>query len=104
MNKYGLHGKLTAKDGYGEKLTAVLLEAAKSVSTAKGCVLYFVSKDKTDHNSVWITEVWDSKEDHDNSLNVEGARALISQVLPILDGPPQKGQELEVLGFNRHAR
>lgn len=98
MNKYLLHGKLTAKDGYGEKLTSILLDASKLVSTANGCILYVVSKDTVDINSVWITEIWDSKEDHDNSLNVEGVKELISIAIPILDGQPQKGQELEVLG------
>ena len=98
MNKYLLHGKLTAQDGYGEKLTSILLNASKLVSTAKGCILYIVSKDTADINSVWITEIWDSKEDHDNSLKVEGVNELISMAIPILNGQPQKGQELEVLG------
>lgn len=48
MNKYLLHGKLTAKDGYGEKLTSILLDASKLVSTANGCILYVVSKDTVD--------------------------------------------------------
>lgn len=98
MNKYGLHGKLKATEGNGEKLASILLEAARLVSTAKGCHLYIVSKDKANNEMVWITEVWDSKEDHDNSLKVPGVRELISQAMPILDGPPEKGQELEILG------
>ena len=98
MNRYLLHGKLTAKDGYGEKLTSILIQASKIVSTAKGCILYVVGKDQGDMNSVWVTEIWDSKEDHDNSLKDQAVRELISQAIPILDGPPQKGQELTVLG------
>ncbi|HUQ84783.1 MAG TPA: antibiotic biosynthesis monooxygenase [Candidatus Limnocylindrales bacterium] len=98
MNKYGLHGKLRAKSGQGDALASILLEASKLVSTAHGCQLYIVSKDTQDKDLIWITEVWDSKEDHDNSLNVEGVRELISRAMPILDEPPEKGQELEVLG------
>jgi quinol monooxygenase YgiN len=98
MNKYLLHGKLTAKEGEVEKLASILLEASRLVSTAQGCILYVVGKDQNDPTAVWITEIWDSKEDHDNSLKVEGVRQLIAQALPILDGPPQKGQELELLG------
>lgn len=98
MNKYGLHGKLKATAGNGDKLAAILLEASGLVSTAKGCNLYIVSKDKNDKDAVWVTEAWDSKEDHDNSLSVEGVRELISQAMPILDGQPEKGQELEILG------
>lgn len=98
MNKYLLHGKLTAKDGNGEMLTSILLEASNLVSTANGCNLYVISKDNNDNNTVWITEIWESKEDHDNSLKVEGVKELISKAIPILEGQPQKGQELEVLG------
>ncbi len=98
MNKYGLHGKLKASSGNGDKLATILLEAAKLVSTAKGCCLYLISKDHTDPGTVWVTEVWDSREDHANSLQVAGVKELIAQAMPILDGKPEKGQELEILG------
>lgn len=98
MTKYGLHGKLTATAGNADKLASILLEAAKLVSTAKGCRLYMVSKDHSDEDAVWVTEAWDSKEDHDNSLQVAGVKELISQAMPLLNGRPEKGQELEILG------
>lgn len=98
MTNYLLHGKLTAKDGQGEQLAAILLEASQLVSTAKGCTAYVVSRARDDHNTVWVTEIWDSKEDHDRSLYVEGVKELIARALPLLDGPPQKGLELDVLG------
>tara|TARA_R110002049_G_scaffold266197_1_gene442430 strand:+ start:184 stop:489 length:306 start_codon:yes stop_codon:yes gene_type:complete len=98
MNKYGLHNKLTAIVGKADQLAEILIQASALVSPAKGCHLYAVSKDKTDEHSIWITEIWDSKEDHDNSLSLPGVRELIGQAMPILDGPPAKGQELEVLG------
>ena len=98
MNKYGLHGKLKAKTGHGEKLASILLAASKLVVNAKGCKLYIIGKDKNEKDSIWVTEVWETKEDHDNSLKIEGVRALIMQAMPILDGQPQKGQELEILG------
>ena len=98
MSKYGLHGKLKSKTGSSEKLTQILIEASKLVSTAKGCRLYLISKDKTDIDSVWVTEVWDTKEDHEKSLNAESVKALISQAMPLIEGRPEKGQELEILG------
>lgn len=98
MNKYLLHGKLTAKQGQTDQLADILIEASKLVLTAKGCKLYIISKDKKDKNYVFVTEIWGSKEDHDNSLNVEGVRALIGKAIPILEGEPAKGQELEILG------
>lgn len=98
MHKYGLHGKLTAKEGKGDQLASILLEAAKLVGQAKGCHLYLISKDKEDPNAVWVTEVWNSKEDHGESLKLPEVRALIGQAMPILDGMPTGSQELEVLG------
>ncbi|WP_207512418.1 putative quinol monooxygenase [Longitalea luteola] len=60
--------------------------------------MYAIGKDPKDGNAVYVTEIWDSKEDHDNSLKLEAVRALIMKAMPIIDGPPQKGQELEILG------
>ncbi|MDX5435579.1 MAG: antibiotic biosynthesis monooxygenase [Pontibacter sp.] len=98
MSAYLLHGKLTATPGQGQQLVAILLQASKLVATAQGCQLYLVSQSPNDTDTVWVTEVWDSKTDHDNSLQVPGVRELISQAMPILAGMPQKGQELEILG------
>lgn len=96
--KYLLHGKLTASTGNGPQLAAILLEASELIKTAKGCKLYVVSNDALNVNDVWITEIWDSKEDHDQSLNVPGVKELIGKAMPILAGQPQKGQELELIG------
>ena len=98
MNKYGLHGKLQAKSGKGDELAAILLQASQLVATAKGCHLYLVSKDAQNPDSIWVTEVWDSKADHDDSLQLDGVGALISQAIPLLADKPEKGLELEVLG------
>jgi quinol monooxygenase YgiN len=98
MNKYLLHGKLTAKQGKREELAEILNEASQLVATAKGCKLYVLGFDASDAHSVFITEIWDSKEDHDNSLKVDGVRELIMKAMPLLDGQPTKGQEIEVVG------
>lgn len=97
-NNYLLHGKFTAKTGLVDELANILIEASQLVSTAKGCQLYVVSRDKNDPNSVYVTEIWDSKDDHDNSLKIEGVRELIMKAMPMIDGQPQKGQELDILG------
>lgn len=95
---YLLQGKMTAQTGKVDKLTEILLEASKLVSTAKGCKLYVIGKDQHEAHSVFVTEIWESKDDHDNSLNVPGVKDLIIRAMPLLDGQPGKGQELEVLG------
>lgn len=95
---YLLHGKLNAKSGHADELANILLEASSLISTAKGCKIYAIGKDGNELNSVYVTEIWDSKEDHDNSLNVNGVKELISKAMPILDGQPARGQELQILG------
>jgi quinol monooxygenase YgiN len=97
-NKYLLHGKLTAKSGHRDELADILLQASQLVSTVKGCKLYVIGKDENDKNAVYVTEIWESKEDHDNSLKAEGVRELIMKAMPLIDGQPTKGQELEILG------
>ncbi len=95
---YLLHGKLTAKPEHADELANILLEASNLVSTAKGCKLYVIGKDQNDLNAVYVTEIWDTKNDHDDSVKVEGVKELIMKAMPILDGQPTKGQELEILG------
>jgi quinol monooxygenase YgiN len=96
-NKYGLYGKLQAQAGKGKELGEILLKAAKLMENAKGCVLYIVSKTADNPDSIYVFEVWDSKEDHDNSLKFPGVRELISQAMPIAAGKPE-GITFEVLG------
>src|SRR4051812_12612205 len=98
MKKYFLYTKFTAKAVFAEELVTILLEASKLVSTAKGCHLFVIGKDNNDKDSVWVTEIWDSKEDHDNSLKVEGVRELISKAIPMFAEQPQKIKELEIVG------
>ena len=98
MNKYGLIGNLKAKEGNTEDLVNILLKASKLVSTAKGCHLYTIGIDKSDSNLIWVTEIWDSKEDHDNSLKLDGVIELISQAIPLLDEKRSKGKEIDIQG------
>ena len=61
------------------------------------CAEYSVSIDLNDENTIWIYEIWDSKESHDQSLQDPNVRNLISTAIPILAEPPQKGIETKVL-------
>jgi len=96
--KYGLHGKLNTKKGKADELAQILIEASQIVSKARGCKLYTISKDPTEPDAVWVTEIWDSKEDHDASLSLPEVRSLISRAIPLINGTPSGGQTLEVIG------
>ena len=98
MQKYGSNNKLIAQEGKRDELATILLEASRLVSELKGCQIYLVSKDIEEENTIWVTEVWDSKEDHAQSLTLDSVRALIMQAIPLLASQPEKGHDLEVIG------
>lgn len=96
--KYGLIASLKAKEGKTKELSIILLKASDIVSKSEGCISYIVSLDSNDPTLIWIIEVWVNKTNHDESLKNPEVRALIGNAMPLLDGPPQKGKELKVLG------
>lgn len=95
---YQLHGSLKAAKGNGNKLAEILIEASEVVSALDGCKLYIVSADLNNEDIIWITEVWESKEAHDSSLAMDSVKKLIGKAMPLLDGMPEKGQQLKFLG------
>ena len=90
MSAYGCYVKFTAQPGQRDTLVELLLSAAEGVKTAPGCELYLINISAVEPESVWVTEVWRSQQEHDASLNIEGARELIQQVLPLLAGRPER--------------
>lgn len=95
---YLLQGKLLAKAGSKDQLAAILLQAAALMELAKGCKLYAIATHMADSDAVHVTEIWNSREDHDASLNAAGVKELIRQAMPLLAAPPEKGQEYQLLG------
>lgn len=90
-------GKLIAKAGARDELTSILLRAAEGVSRIPECRAYIVCEDANDPTSVWVFEMWDTKEAHDNSLKDEQTRGLIAEAMPLL-AAPLDGAELWVAG------
>ena len=60
--------------------------------------MYVVSRQHDDGDIIWVTEIWDSAEDHRNALRDARVLALISQAMPMLDTSSNHRQELEVVG------
>ena len=71
---YGSIVRLTTHDGKRDQLIDVLRESAGDMP---GCVCYVVAKDASDERSIWVTEVWDSKESHTASLSLPAVRAAM---------------------------
>lgn len=97
MNKFGFYGNFKVQKGKRDELVAILLEAAQLMRNAKGCHQYLISRHTGDEDRVVVTEIWDSKQDHDLSLNLPGCKELIMTALPLMDGKPEV-TELEIMG------
>lgn len=80
---YGLISKMIAHDDKRDELISVLLDGTAEMP---GCLSYVISKDMTDENALWITEVWDSKENHQASLSLEAVKAAIATGKPLIAG------------------
>ena len=93
---YGYIGSMKTVPGHRDDLVAILLGGADGLREA-GCDLYVVSVSNTDDVTIWVSEVWQSKERHDASLRLPEARAAIGRAMPMLTGE-FTSQELTVLG------
>lgn len=84
--RFGVSGKFTAKPGQRDALLAILLEAADGMAGVKGCQVYIVGTAPDDPDGVYVTEVWDSKEDHAASLKLPGTPEMIAKARPLIAG------------------
>jgi len=80
---YGLIGKIKAKPGQRDMLTAILL---KGLGDLPGCLSYVVAQDPTDEDALWITEVWEGKESHRASLSLPHVQQAIARGKPFIAG------------------
>ena len=80
---YGLIGKMLAAPGKREELIAVMLAGSGPMA---GCLSYVIARDPASENGIWITEVWDNKENHAASLTIPEVKATIAKARPIIAG------------------
>ena len=80
---YGLIGQMIAAPGRRAELAAILMEGTQAMP---GCRSYVVAEDLANSDALWITEVWDSQEDHAASLKLPGVQAAIAKGRPLIAG------------------
>jgi quinol monooxygenase YgiN len=93
---YGYNGSMKTKSGHRDDVVSILLAGADGLRAA-GCALYVVSVSDADDDTIWINEVWESKEHQDASLQLPEVKAAISKAMPMLTGE-FTSQELTVVG------
>jgi quinol monooxygenase YgiN len=94
--RYGYLTTLRAKPGHRDDVVALLLTATDGLRSA-GCDVYAVNTAADDPDTIWVYEVWLSKEHHDASLRLPETRAAIAKAMPILT-PELTGRELDLAG------
>lgn len=80
---YGLIGEMKAAPGKRAELIGYLL---KGTSEMPGNLAYLIAEDAGNADSIWITEVWRSKDDHANSLQLPQVQATIAKARPLIAG------------------
>jgi quinol monooxygenase YgiN len=87
---------MKAKPGHRDEVVSILLGGVDGLRQL-GCELYVVSVSDGDDVTIWVSEVWHSKHDHDASLQLPETRAAIAEAMPMLTGE-FTGHELTVAG------
>jgi quinol monooxygenase YgiN len=78
---YGLIGKMIAIPGQRDTLISIMLDGS---SKMPGCLSYVIAKDPTDMDALWITEVWENQESHQESLHLASVRQAITLGRPLI--------------------
>jgi quinol monooxygenase YgiN len=87
---------MKTRPGHRDDVVAILTSGADGLRDS-GCDLYLVGVATNDDVTIWVTEVWQSKEHHDASLRLSEAKAAIAKAMPMLTGE-FAGHELTMVG------
>ena len=80
---YGLIGQMKTAPGKRAEVIAALLGGTADMP---GNIAYLIAEALEDENSIWITEVWQTKTDHANSLQLESVQQAIGNARPHITG------------------
>ena len=93
---YGLIGKIIAVDGSRDELAGILHHGSRAMA---GCLSYVVALDAADDNTLWVTELWETREKHAASLSLPTVQEAIAKGRPLIAG---FGQRIETIPFDGH--
>ena len=93
---YGLIGEIKAAPGKGAELAAILREA--TVAGMPGNIAYLVASGIEEPDSVFVTEVWESREAHAASLQLPEIRQAIDRGRPLIAGMGMRIETVPLVG------
>jgi quinol monooxygenase YgiN len=86
---------MRVREGCRDDVIGILLSGADGLRAA-GCQLYAVCTAAGEADMNWVTEIWESAERHEASLQVPETKAAIAKAMPMLTGEFTR-QELTVV-------
>ncbi len=96
MSRVARYGKAVAREGQGEELARLLLQAADNLATDPGCELYLVNRQVGEPDVIWVTELWRSQADLDASVEQIRGSDQVAAVLALVED--WQMVELDLLG------
>lgn len=94
---YGLIGRMLAQPGQRDALRDIMLEGMAG-APMPGCISYVIAEDPENPEALWITEVWDSAESHQASLQLESVQTTIGRARPLIAGMDSRTETRPVGG------
>ncbi len=81
---YGLISRLICTGGDGDRDTLIRI-LVEGTLVMPGCKSYVIARDPGDPKGIWITEVWESREHHTESLGLASVREAIERGKPLIE-------------------
>lgn len=78
-------GTLGVHPGKQEELVAILTRSNPELESA-GCLAYEVGLSEDAPGTVFVSELWESADAHQASLQLPSVRAAIAEAMPLLTG------------------
>ncbi|MFF0607775.1 putative quinol monooxygenase [Nocardia tengchongensis] len=100
---FSVYGRVSALPNQRDAVIELINEAARACGDSGGLVAYSINAPIDDPNSVWVTQLWVSKDAHDATTHSEPVRAVSLRMVSLLAAPPTSsyGHAVHAHGFNR---
>jgi quinol monooxygenase YgiN len=89
ISRFAQHAQVHARAGQRDELAAKFVEACEMQRDNPACELMLVSTSPDDLDSVFLTEVWTSAEDHERARQSSAVQAWAEQMPSLVAGPPE---------------
>jgi quinol monooxygenase YgiN len=89
VNIFGQHSRLKAPRGWRDELVARFEEAARIQADNPACLVMFASVAPDDEETVYLTEVWASEEEHTRARESDEIQEWAKGMPELVAGPPE---------------